>query len=748
MRACFLRNSLLALLSLLWGWKASCGQIFPALSATDTTVSSDFLLPSDSLVPDFNGQGITDLDRYFSGLAEGSSFDLSGFLSLGADWGLTQDLNTTQTDKLRYWAQGELRTELVGIPVMISGQYFQQAIRPETQNFIRIAFDREALTSKKDELSAHKLKLVGLERFKLMDRMQDVDMQSSYLSTLAMYPQGTHDLNAFPSNLYPSGVSTPATLATPGISGSSIDELVPQNDLSTVIPEGTGQSMMDSLRIERFRQDLNNRRQQLQDSLNRLNQYEASLNQVNGPNSLPYEKSNGVKQWLEGIQAFQLGQVVPTFSTFIVAPQPMNGVYTKYESSTREFAVVHGQVLADMRPPQDRRSAWLQQITSEVIPVGTNIGDRVTAGMISVWKREGSFLRFNVMSGIDKWNENPQDARPNAAPFGRNAAAEIEGKAIIAKGHSIEAVYAYSSTANTEMTDLAADSERNSQSIANSAARVRWTGEWSKIGMKASAEGKVIGGNFRSLSNPFLREDQGTYELHARKDWKRGEVELTHKFRRNNISSLTPTSTTLSQWLLKYNHRLGKKWKLSAMIAPMNVRVEDADRRPQSELRGRQIVAVATRLARVGKTVQLWQVVYTDMLLNDEMSSVRNEMKEFASDYRLTWENGWTINPSAMGSVFIGMDSKEMNRLLRGAMSISKTISSAGTIEFAGSWLVQHGERPQPGYRAALIKTWKNGLEAAIISEKVVMENFFSDEVLALYRNNPYRCQAKLTYSF
>lgn len=744
------RNALLLILLLLNGVVAIAGdqlEVFPPVtSSPDSVVSPDFVPALDSLTPDFTGNHLADLDRYFSSLANGSPFELAGSLSIGADWGLTQDLNSAQSIGLRYWTQGDIQTEVLGVPVRVTGQYFQQAIRPETQNFIRITYDREAFKLKSDELNASKLGLVQEQRFQIMNRLQDIDMQSSYLSTLDMYPQGTMEFPQLPADEI--AVPSLELPSTPEIPEVLPDSMIAFQEPGIEYPRSVPTQITDSLRADQVRLDLQAQRQSLQDSLERLNQYEAGLKQLANKKSISGETLKGAKKWLDEIDEFQLGQVIPVFSTFIVAPQPVNGVYARYSSSSRDIAVLHGQVMADMRPPEDRRMAWLQQITSEVIPVGTNLGDRVTAGMISVWKRDDNFLRFNVMSGIDKWNENPADARPNAAPFGRNAAAEIEGMMQIASGHTLEAAYAYSTSVNTERLHTDMDSSGNNQSIANSAARVKWNGAWTKAGITASAEGRVIGGNFRSLSNPFLREDQGAYQLRVAKRWKHGELELARKFRQNNISGIAPATSTLSQWMLKYDQKIGKKWKLGALIAPMDVNVVDRQEAKMSELKGRQVMAIATRITRVGKLVHLCQLVYTDMQLNDDVTSIRNEMKELMADYRIISENGWTINPSAMSSIYIGMDSAEMNRLLRGSLSVSKTLGSGGLIEGGGSWLVQSQEKPQPGYRASLSKSWKNGLSAAVISEKVAMENFFSSEILDLYRNNPYRCQAKLTLTF
>jgi len=715
----------------------------------DTVSLPNVITSSDSLQLDLSGHSFADLDRYFSGLAANDRLKLSGFITLGADIGLAQDLNTSQSSALRYWTQGELKTEMLGIPVIVSGQYFQQAIRPESQNFIRIAFNREALNTRANEITSSKLGLVHNQRDQLLGRLQDLDMQSSFMSTLEMYPDAVYEFDELKDDtlhpINPIERPDPEALTVPNLNS----ETMPQISEPITVGQYANQSVVyDSLRTDDFHNALELRRQQLQDSLKRLNAYEARLNKIDEESLISTNPQQGAKKWLDGIQAFQMGQVIPVFSSFIVAPQPVNGVFAKYESANRDIAVVHGQVIADMRPPQDTRSAWLQQITSEVIPVGTNIGDRITAGMISLWKREGNFLRFNVMSGIDKWNENPQDLRPSGYPIGRNAAAEIEGKVLIAQGHSVEAVYAYSASANTVQSGAKDEGRWNANSSANFAAKVRWNGEWTKAKVTAAVEGKLVGGQFRSIANPFLREDQGIYEARIRKLWKKGNVELIRKYRRNNISRIAPTTTSFSQWMVKYNHRIGKKWKVGLVIAPLHMSIENNEENTLNNMRGRQVMGSVNRVARIGRMIHFSQIVYTDIILNDQIAGIRNEMRELMVDYRISWENGWMVNSTTMSSTYLGVNSDDLSRLLRFGLNVSKEIGSSGSYEGGATWLVQEGTKPQPGYRAAISKRWKCGLEAAIILEKTVMENYFSEEILGIFRNNPYRSQAKLTLSF
>lgn len=689
------------------------------------------------------------LDREFESHLPLFQFNPSGQLRVGYEWGVPSDLNSRRQGDGQYFASGNITQEIAGLPIKLSGQFFQFASRPQTQNFFRIEFDAAALKQQQQERINSKRALLDDRRKALSQQLSEFDQQEALLNSMELpHVRDAYINNAqFPSfPEKPLGLNSlttdiPSALLLPSISSDQLTPAVPNMTLPN-------QWMKDSLQRVVFLQEERERiraaRATIQDSLHILDEYDTALDSLERTPDVRSAKP-AFDKWLSSIQKFQLGQVNPSFSTFLVAGLPVNGVYFRSSNEKRDVDFVHGQLIADQWMPNDRRARWLQEITQDIIPVRGNIGDRITSGMVSLWKQGTNQLNVGMLYGIDKWID-PTENTTSSPLFrqSRNGVIELNGKIQLTKHQQLEIAYAHSGTQSSLEPENSATTQKVTR-ISNGAAHGKWSFQLPKRQLEIFAKGRLVSVGFRSLGQPFLREDQSRAETGIKKQWdKKASLSLSYRSQRTNVSETQPVSTALQFLQFRGEARPSKNTSVMGLFAPLRLISRRLETGEISRSEGYQYLATTLYRRQKRNLFQVYTLTLSEVRFTSDTtrSFTRDLSSQWTGLFRSGW--GWQMNSAYYQSSMPDSIWSGKQVIVQPAITFTSPEKQHQVLA-GGNLVISEANKAKWGWQIKGTIYVRKKVLIELLAERVVIENIFSEE-LVLNEKYPYRCIVNILF--
>ncbi len=525
----------------------------------------------------FNGQ------FNWSSALPSSGFN-GGEISLLYQYGFPTDMNVFRNTTGSAIVHGNVLFQPIGVPMKMEGNYNQFSLRPESENYFRFSFDRNAfkeqMKSKREEclgsIDSAKKDLTGLKRdskiefasfnYALFDEGYSLPGMDEFT--------GIEDYDDFVTGL-PSTQSVPGNFESPVIS-----EIVPNDNLvapnmvsdSTIsqealLDQNIDQDRMDSLLRGAGQAKL--RISNLNEEIDKLERYEQMVKSGREIPTIP-GVSKGFREKLQYVQKFQLGQTNPSFSEFMLAQVPVNGVTIQYESPTREFNFTHGQIVAPVWAPLNQRQSVMRNLIGDVIPAWNNIGDRVTAGTWAIKKTKELEVHFGGLFGLDKFLESGLSNQERSILPSRNGVGELVVLWKPLSGH--EFMFGYG---QSFFVDSRKDSEASENSqlngIRGNAFKLGWKGAWPKLNLETKFEWTRVDPMFKSLGNPYLREDQSRLSGTLIKRFKKFNLSITGREQHNNLLKTEAISTSLYNLIGNIQIKCSKRLMAGFQYIPIRV---------------------------------------------------------------------------------------------------------------------------------------------------------------------------------
>jgi hypothetical protein len=279
-----------------------------------------------------------------------SNFKLKGTIFSSYNFGPPSNLNALVLPNNSINGGLDLAFQPFAIPIKLTARYNQYAVIPQVENYVRISFDREFYREYLNDLINSKKEILDQAKQNLLDEKADLDSELAYqyynatsikevqvLQTDLTYEGNLEDIAQFDDALPSTNFSTNyLTEATHNDSWSSASELNQTPDTLD-----SYNSDAELAEVNSKIQELENKRGDLSSKVSSLEKFQAAFAAVQG-----FKDIDSAKDWrkfLKYLDAFELGQTNPSYTVFILAKQPINGLNIKTEIKGRRYWFTHGQ---------------------------------------------------------------------------------------------------------------------------------------------------------------------------------------------------------------------------------------------------------------------------------------------------------------------------------------------------------------------------------------------------------------------
>ena len=732
------------------GWSQSVentGFNFP-----DDTVS----LPPVPEIP-LSLDEFTQLDSEFKwSLPLPASAFSGGSIALGYEYGFPSDMNPYRSSVGTYYIKGKAEVQPLGVPVLIEGNYYQYSVRPETQNYFRVSFDKNSF---KEQVKA-----------KQKACLSSIDSKRESLTQMKGFSKA--DLGAYSYSLGQTGFELPGSGYYNGT--ENYDDLL-QNPLSNMELPGTSlpdlelnpdvhlnlNAPPDSVQLpDSLSQDisgLSNEAKLKQDSLingvmlakSRLDSIDQTISSLNKYQSIVKDGGStytkGLKDKLQHIQKFQLGQTNPFFSTFMLSGVPVNGVTVQYESKTREFNFTHGQVITPMWAPLTQRQDVVRNILGDVIPAWNNIGDRITSGTWAITKTEDLEVHFGGLYGLDKFRDLGTAPLEGGYTYpARSGVGEVSGLWKLNPDHEFKWAYARSEYFESNGASEVSTNADKASSGGN-AFQLGWNGSFVKTNTQVKLEWSRIEPLFRSLGNPFLRDDMSKLTGSISQKFKRLNLGISGRGQRNNLLRNADFTTRLYQVNYMAQFKISRSLSGSLNYVPVRVIQQNHIELTQDRMLMDQWI---------GNLVYVKQIrdVSATLIASASRFDLRTSTGSSHSDdwsLSLNTDNGKGL---VLSTTWLLVRSNSEDTLWSGT---SWSLTEEATYSFKNfrvhgglTYLEDSSNSDQFGYQIGVEAIVRNRVQMELKGEKIAMASYYSDILLDLYRQFPYTITCSVRYTF